>query len=112
MQGRLVRSCIADSGMIESRSMINDMPFSTIDDDTGRIDIPEEVREHLHLKKGDRVEFVIGADGKVEIRPASGESLLGLFHRPDLAPRTLEEIREGMIDFLAEDNERIKRGGE
>lgn len=37
--------------------------------------------------------------------------LFGILHRPDNPPRTIEEIREGMIESLVEDDERIKRGG-
>jgi antitoxin PrlF len=79
--------------------------------DKGLITLPDEVREHLHLKAGDRVEFVIEPGGKVYLHPVSPQDLFGLLHGPDIAPRTVEEIREGMIESLSEDNERIKRGG-
>ena len=32
-----------------------------------------------------------------------------MFYRSELPPRTLKEMREGMIEFLSEENERIKR---
>jgi AbrB family looped-hinge helix DNA binding protein len=77
----------------------------------GRVTLPEEVREHLHLRDGDKVEFVIEPGGKVYVRVPSDQSLVGMLHRPELPPRTIEEIREGMIESLVEDDERIKRGG-
>lgn len=82
--------------------------------DKGRVIIPDEVREHLHLQEGDRVEFVIKAGGEVHLRPAAGsiQDLFGMLHRPDIPPRTIEEMREGMIDYLVQEDERIKRGGE
>ena len=39
------------------------------------------------------------------------ENLFGILNRPDHPPRTIEEIREGMIESLTEDDKRIKRGG-
>ena len=35
----------------------------------GQITLPKEVREHLQLAEGDRVEFVIEGQGKVQVRP-------------------------------------------
>lgn len=40
------------------------MPMATITS-KGRITLPREVREHLHVGKGDRVEFEIERDGEV-----------------------------------------------
>lgn len=76
----------------------------------GQVTLPEEVREHLHLRVGDKVEFVIEPEGRVYVRPFSAPDLFGILHRRDIAPHTIEEIREGMIESLVEDNERIKRG--
>lgn len=80
----------------------------------GRVTIPDEVREHLHLQEGDQVEFVIKAGGEVHLRPAaeSVDDLFGMMRRSDIPPRTAEEMREGMIEFLVQEDERIKRGGE
>lgn len=87
------------------------MPTGTVTDE-GLISVPDEVREHLHLKAGDSVEFVIEPEGKVQLLPvgSSVRDLFGLLHRPEIPPRTIEEMREGMIESLVEDNERIKRG--
>jgi antitoxin PrlF len=37
----------------------------------GQTTIPKPVREHLDLKPGDRIRFVIEADGRVTIVPAT-----------------------------------------
>jgi AbrB family looped-hinge helix DNA binding protein len=37
----------------------------------GQIIIPKEIRDHLHLKPGDRVEFVTNKDGRVMVLPAT-----------------------------------------
>jgi len=46
------------------------MPVSTITS-KGQTTIPAEIRRHLKLKAGDRVEFVVEADGKVVLVPAT-----------------------------------------
>jgi antitoxin PrlF len=45
------------------------MPASTITS-KGQTTIPREIRRHLKLKAGDRVEFVVEADGRVVLVPA------------------------------------------
>jgi antitoxin PrlF len=37
----------------------------------GQITIPSEIRRHLKLKPGDRVEFIVEPDGKVILVPAT-----------------------------------------
>ena len=74
--------------------------------------LPEEVRNHLHLQAGDRVEFVLEPRGRVEVRPVSRSfrSVAGMLHRPGMTPVTVEEMDEGIGRHLAEDDERIKKG--
>jgi AbrB family looped-hinge helix DNA binding protein len=83
-------------------------------DDQGNTQVPEEIRKRLNLKKGDRVEYFVKPDGEIVFRlvPASVAALRGILHRPGLPPRTIKQMREGMMEFLAEEDERIKRGEE
>jgi len=46
------------------------MPVSTITS-KGQTTIPEEIRRHLKLKPGDRIEFVVEPDGRVVLVPAT-----------------------------------------
>ncbi len=46
------------------------MPESTVTS-KGQTTIPGEIRRHLKLKPGDRVEFVVQRDGKVVLVPAT-----------------------------------------
>jgi antitoxin PrlF len=59
----------------------------------GQTTIPGEIRRHLKLRAGDRIEFVVESDGKVVLVPATVDvrELKGLLAP---APRrvTLEEM--------------------
>src|SRR5262245_30873187 len=50
----------------------------------GQTTIPKDVRKRLNLQPGDRLEFVIEADGRVVILPASVDvsELAGILKRP------------------------------
>jgi AbrB family looped-hinge helix DNA binding protein len=59
----------------------------------GQLTLPKPLREQLHLKPGDRVEFVITEDGRVEMQPvtASVTRLKGMVPPPQ-RPVSLEEM--------------------
>jgi AbrB family looped-hinge helix DNA binding protein len=61
---------------------------------TGQVTLPVEIREHLKLSSGSRVEFVIDEDGQVKIFPlnVSVENLSGILHRPGMQPATLDSM--------------------
>ena len=79
--------------------------FSVAVTDTGQITLPEEIREHLKLVSGSKVEFVIDEDGQVKIFPlhVAVETLSGILHRPGMRAATLEDmetaISEGANDW-------------
>lgn len=78
----------------------------------GQITLPKEVREHLHIAEGDRLEFLIDEGGEVRVRPVAGsvEDFLGFLRSFGPPPaRSLEEIEERMIREIAADDERIRR---
>ena len=68
------------------------MPRSTITS-KGQTTIPGEIRRHLKLKAGDRIEFIVEHDGRVVLVPATVDAneLKGLLAP---APRrvTLEQM--------------------
>jgi AbrB family looped-hinge helix DNA binding protein len=68
--------------------------LSTTVTDTGQITLPEEIRHHLKLVSGSRVEFVIDEDGQVKIFPlnVAVETLSGVLHRPDIRRVSLEDM--------------------
>lgn len=59
----------------------------------GRITIPKAVRNALHLRAGDRLDFVVHTDGTVRILPVKGSvrALKGILPKP-ARPVTLEEM--------------------
>lgn len=61
----------------------------------GQTTIPRKIREHLHLKPGDKVDFVIEDSGKVVIEPATFDvkDLEGILHRPGRRVISTEEMK-------------------
>jgi AbrB family looped-hinge helix DNA binding protein len=63
----------------------------------GQITVPKEIRTKLGLKAGDRVRFVVEADGKVRLWPAKRDisSLRGILPKPARVA-TIEEMEEAI----------------
>lgn len=59
----------------------------------GQITIPKEVRDALHLRAGDRLDFVLQGDGTLRVLPITGsvKRLKGLLPKPSRT-LTLEEM--------------------
>lgn len=87
------------------------MPVTTVTS-KGQITLPKEVREHLHVGEGDRVEFLIEEGGEVRVRPVAGsvESLFGFLRRPGAPSLSVEEIDEEIARAVVVDDERIRKG--
>ncbi len=73
------------------------MPISTVTS-KGQVTIPKEVRAHLGLKPGDRVDFVTDRKGRTTLRPinTSFRSLKGMIKSPLKRPITLKEMDEAI----------------
>ena len=86
------------------------MPTATITS-KGQITLPREVRDHLHVREGDRVEFEIDRDGQVRVRPLTGsvEELFGMLRRPGAPIRSLEEIDEVIATVARKEDERVRQ---
>lgn len=69
------------------------MPTATLTS-KGQLTVPKPVRDRLRVKPGDRIDFVLDADGGVRIRTASVDvrALKGILHRPGRKPVSLEEM--------------------
>ena len=73
----------------------------------GQVTIPKAIREHFHLKPGDRVKFFVHPDGSMVLLPKLPVTALRgvLKHRG--SPATIEEMDEAVI---AGANEGVSRG--
>ncbi|MBU4459835.1 MAG: AbrB/MazE/SpoVT family DNA-binding domain-containing protein [Verrucomicrobia bacterium] len=68
----------------------------------GQVTIPKTVRSHLRLNAGSRLDFIIGEDGEVRMRPVrtSASKLFGILHRRGERPLTVEEMNAGIARHL------------
>jgi antitoxin PrlF len=66
----------------------------------GQTTVPKEVRDHLGLKPGDQIEFVIQPDGAVRVDALSVDirSLQGSLRRYVKKPVTVEDMRKAVRD--------------
>lgn len=89
------------------------MALSTVTS-KGQITLPKEVREHLHIGEGDRVDIQIEKDGSVRLVPVSGSvrDLYGCLRRADVPSPSLEDLEEALLESMAADDEQIRRGGQ
>jgi AbrB family looped-hinge helix DNA binding protein len=69
----------------------------------GQTTIPKEVRDHLHLSPGDKLDFLIDAEGRVVLRPATLDirRLKGLLKRKRSKPVSLEEMNRAISEGAA-----------
>ncbi|WP_218079862.1 AbrB/MazE/SpoVT family DNA-binding domain-containing protein [Anthocerotibacter panamensis] len=64
----------------------------------GQTTIPKMIRELLNLHPGDRIDFVVGEDGKVYLQPLNVdvEELSGILNRPGMRPVSVEEMNQAI----------------
>lgn len=69
------------------------MPSSTISS-KGQITVPKEIRDALRVGTGDRILFVLRADGVVELRPETLDvlDLVGILQPPNGRTATIDEM--------------------
>ncbi len=58
----------------------------------GQTTIPKKIRNHLKLRPGDRIDFVVQEDGEVVLKPATLDvrELEGILHRPGMKTVSVE----------------------
>jgi AbrB family looped-hinge helix DNA binding protein len=69
----------------------------------GQITVPKDVRDKLGLKPGDRVRFILEADGRVRLLPAKRDisQLVGFLPKPKRA-LTIEDMDQAIARAVAE----------
>ncbi len=73
------------------------MAFATITS-KGQVTIPKAVRNSLHLKAGDKLEFIVNQEGGLLVRPVSKriDDVYGKLHRKGMRPVSVEEMDEAV----------------
>ncbi len=73
------------------------MPTTTLST-KGQTVIPKPIRDHLDLRPGDKLDFVLLDNGDVVIRPAVDDvrKLKGLLRRPGRKPVSVEEMNQAI----------------
>ena len=73
------------------------MPVSTITS-KGQITIPKEIREHLHIQTGDKIDFILDESGKVIFRPATLDiaELKGVLQRENVKSVSVQEMNKAI----------------
>ena len=68
----------------------------------GQVTVPKPIRDKLHLKAGDKVEFMLEEDGNLRVAPvtASVTKLKGLLSKPALT-LSVAEMNEAIATSAA-----------
>jgi antitoxin PrlF len=78
----------------------------------GQITLPKDIRDRLGLKPGDKLDFRVDEAGLITAQPRKTLRIADLFGilPAGIVPLTAEGVDEAIGEFLAEDDERIRRG--
>ncbi len=79
------------------------MPTATITS-KGQTTIPQEIRKLLNLHPGDRLDFIVGEDGRVYVQPTNikVESLKGMLHQLNREPVSIEQMDAEILSCVEE----------
>ena len=79
------------------------MPISTITS-KGQVTIPKQVRDELHLRQGDMLDFRVLEDGSIRVYQIAKRvsEVFGAFADKVVKPRSTDEIREGLEEAFRE----------
>lgn len=64
----------------------------------GQITIPKDIRQHLKIDQGDKIEFFVGENGVVIISPIKSDvrELKGIIPKPN-KPVSIEDMKKAII---------------
>ncbi len=64
----------------------------------GQVTIPKNIRQHLKIDQGDKIEFFVGENGAVIISPIKTDvrDLKGIITKPN-KPVSIEDMKEAII---------------
>ncbi len=64
----------------------------------GQCVIPRKIREYMHLHAGDKLDFIVGEDGEVVVRPVVLDicELKGILKKPTQRALSVQEMNEAV----------------
>jgi AbrB family looped-hinge helix DNA binding protein len=77
----------------------------------GQTTVPKEIRDRLKLKPGDKIEYVVEADGRITLKARNKRmaDFAGILGKPPGGPLTIEEMDDAIAAAVTERYERSKR---
>lgn len=70
----------------------------------GQMTIPKDIREHLQLKTGDKLHFLIDAEGNVSVRPSiDARQLRGVGSQARRKTVSIEEMEAALVEAFKQD---------
>ncbi len=85
------------------------MPVSTVTV-KGQTTIPKKIRDHLKLQPGDKIDFIIGSEGKVVLEPTTLDirELAGILHKQGMKSVSVEEMKKAIKRRFTKKQQNIK----
>lgn len=70
----------------------------------GQVTIPKKIRDKLGLKPGDKINFELNEQGKLEVstKTYSIMDTAGILYRPGQKAKTIKEMNEGVAEYFRE----------
>ena len=70
----------------------------------GQVTLPKALRDQLGIRPGSRLEFLVGADGVLQVKllPSGSAALAGLLARPGEASLSLSEHEAAITEAVRE----------
>jgi len=70
----------------------------------GQVTIPKKVRDELHLKPGDKVNFELRDDRTVSLSASKSpaDEVFGMLKREKQKPLSVEEMEKGVAEYFEE----------
>jgi AbrB family looped-hinge helix DNA binding protein len=69
----------------------------------GQVTIPKPIRERLHLRSGDQIDFAVDVSGAVRVLPKTlkARDVYGMLKRKGRKPLTIEQMEEKAAKAMA-----------
>jgi len=64
----------------------------------GQVTVPKKVRDSLHLRAGDKLEFIVTKHGRVILKPVTKkvDDVFGSLYRPEQKPVSVKEMNDAV----------------